>query len=159
MARLIGQRPLFAQFDPPEQAAPLGACLFGERDQKSAHLNWRVPDNGGAAIASYKVYRGTTPDAMTFLAQTKTPSPGSTTRRRPGVTEYSYTVTALNSVGEGLFSNVVTLPVTPIRWRCRRARCRACCCSKILPATTPTARPAPTSRRSAPPSPATWTAS
>ncbi|HZP11955.1 MAG TPA: PKD domain-containing protein [Nevskiaceae bacterium] len=115
MARLIGGRPLFAANDPVEPVKPLGACLFGQRDQYASHLTWRTPDSGGADIASYRIYRGTSPDAMSLLTETPNAKPRYTDLSAdPGVDQYTYKITAVNSQGEGVFSNIITLPVNPI---------------------------------------------
>ena len=115
LARMSGGKSLLAAFDPPAQSKALGACLGGVRDQNAAHLSWRVPDNGGAEISGYKIYRGLTPELQILLTQTSGPKPAfDDTSADAGVANYSYKVTAVNAAGEGQFSNIITLPVVTL---------------------------------------------
>lgn len=76
-------------------------------------LNWIAPAEKGAAITSYRVY-----SSGSLLSGVSTPavSINGTTARITGVTmgtSYSFTVSAVNSVGEGAQS--IPLVVTPMR--------------------------------------------
>jgi hypothetical protein len=116
VTRQIGGKPLFAQFDPPaEPTSPGAACLAGKRDPAAAHLIWRLPRSGGAQIASYKIYRGMQKGDETLLTQTADAKARfDDFTADPAVATYTYKITALNAAGEGLFSNIVELPVIPI---------------------------------------------
>lgn len=70
VARQIGGKPLLAQFDPVEPAVPKAPCLSGTRDGSGVHLTWKTPDNGGADIVSYNIYRGNASGAETLLFNT-----------------------------------------------------------------------------------------
>ncbi|HVT34443.1 MAG TPA: hypothetical protein VHE37_02580, partial [Nevskiaceae bacterium] len=114
IARQSGGRSLFAAMDSPPKA-PLAACLAGQRDQHASHLNWRVPDNQGADISSYRIFRGSSTDTQTLLTQVGADKPSfDDTTADPSVTNYSYKITAVNSVGESVYSNLITLPVTTL---------------------------------------------
>lgn len=114
IARQSGGKGLFAQFDPLEPAVPQRPCLSGQRDDMASYLRWRVPDNGGAAITAYRIYRGTSPTNLVQIGQTEG---GKTSYNdRSGdltVANYTYKITAVNSQGEGQASNIITLAVGP----------------------------------------------
>ena len=116
IARQVGGKSLYAEFDVAEPRAPADACLAGERTAQRTQLNWRVPENGGAAISGYQVFRSTSPN----VAATPANLIGST-NGTPGfidgtadlaVEKYYYRVTALNAAGEGIASNEIELPIT-----------------------------------------------
>jgi cytochrome c biogenesis protein CcdA/fibronectin type 3 domain-containing protein len=81
-------------------------------------LTWSTPaDNGGAAIAGYKVYRGTSSGGETLIVTLGNVLTMTINGLTNGVTNY-YKVSAVNSKGEGPFSNEVsatpmTLPGAP----------------------------------------------
>lgn len=110
VARQSGGKSLLAQFDPVEPEAPDRACLAGSRDPSAAHLSWKVPDNGGADVNDYAIYRGTTAGGETLLGFTKGPT-GSfdDTSADPNVADYYYTVKAINGISAGQASNEVKL--------------------------------------------------
>ncbi len=120
LARQFGGNTLFAAFDTAEPALPKPPCLTGTRDSGGSHLEWKVPDNGGADILYYKIYRGLTPGGETFLADTGSvgvPNARTTyddTTADPNVEHYYYTVKAVNSLGAGLDSNEIDLVVQPL---------------------------------------------
>jgi PKD repeat protein len=114
IARQSGGKGLFAQFDPVEPAAPQRPCLSGQRDDMASYLRWRVPDNGGAAITAYKIYRGTSTTNLVQIGQTEGGKSSFNDRSgNAGVANYTYKITAVNSQGEGQASNIITLPVGP----------------------------------------------
>ncbi len=114
VVRQSGGKTLFAKYDKPEPAKPNAACLAGVRDTTASHLTWKVPDSGGADIVNYSIYRstdpasfGTTPIVTTANAKAAYDDTTSGT-----VTPiWYYKITALNSQGEGVYSNVVKLPI------------------------------------------------
>ena len=114
IARQSGGKGLFAQFDPVEPAAPQRPCLNGTRDDMAAYLRWRVPDNGGAQISAYKIYRGTSPTNFVLIGQTEGGKTSYNDRSGDvSVANYIYKISAINSQGEGQASNTVTLAVGP----------------------------------------------
>ncbi|HUP93062.1 MAG TPA: hypothetical protein VM074_12520 [Solimonas sp.] len=106
--RQSGGRTLLAAGDRPEPAAPGTACLAGTRDATAAHLNWKAPDTGGAAISGYKIYRAAGAGPLGLLQQTG-PEPVFDDLTAPAGATLLYQVTALNAQGEGIGSNIVTL--------------------------------------------------
>src|SRR4029077_13988891 len=104
VARQSGGKPLFANFDPIEPAAPKAPCLSGTRDPAASHLSWKAPDNGGSDIVNYQILRGTSPGGVALLAQTDRPTFNDTSAD-PAVTHYYYLVKAINAVGIGSQSN------------------------------------------------------
>jgi titin len=68
-------------------------------------LAWNAPaSNGGATITNYKVYRGTASGGETLLTTLGAVTGWTDTGTTNGTT-YWYTVSAVNSVGEGVASN------------------------------------------------------
>lgn len=114
IAKQSGGKGLFAQFDPVEPAAPQRPCLSGTRDDMASYLRWRVPDNGGAQISAYKIYRGTSPTNLVLIGQAEGGKTSYADRSGLVATpNYTYKITAVNSEGEGQSSNTVTLSVGP----------------------------------------------
>ena len=77
-------------------------------------LTWAPPSSdGGSSISGYRVYRATGSGALTALATL-----GSVTSYNDGATAagttYSYAVSAINSVGEGAQSNVLSATATAL---------------------------------------------
>ena len=110
IARQSGGRSLLASFDQPEPRAPARACLAGTRDANGSQLQWKAPDHGGAAIESYRVLRGTSPDQLALVGTVA----GSKTQfidasADPAVETYHYAVQAVSAAGAGAASNAVAL--------------------------------------------------
>lgn len=103
VVRQSGGRRMYAQFDPPEPAAPAAPLVSGYRTGQIISVNWRQPDGNGGTITGYNVYR-----SVDGGAETKTVLPA-TQRQLVQVADaaksYSYRVTALSNQGEGPFSN------------------------------------------------------
>src|SRR5258706_121583 len=112
MARQTGGLRLFAT--PGESAGPTipGApAVTVGRDGGVAHLTWSESDNGGSAITSYKIYRGTTSGGETLLKNVGAATKYDDTSAAPN-TNYYYKVTATNSRGTSCGNNeVVSKPV------------------------------------------------
>ena len=74
VARQSGGKPLIVNpptlVNPVEPAVPKPPCLSGTRDGSGVHLTWKAPDNGGADITTYRIYRSTASGTETFLVQT-----------------------------------------------------------------------------------------
>ncbi|MDQ6809537.1 MAG: PKD domain-containing protein [Verrucomicrobiota bacterium] len=126
VARQSGGKSLFASNDAAtDTTAALTAkppCLSGTRDAACSVLMWKAPDNGGAEITNYYIYRGTVAggeDFTTPLGQTGTAKTSFVdATANPNVPDYFYVVKAINSVGIGAGSNeidlkVVSTPVVP----------------------------------------------
>ncbi len=108
VARQIGGKPLLAQFDPVEPQPPARACLAATRDPAGTHLSWKLPDNGGADIRRFLIYRGTRSGGETLIGQAKGPATGyDDTKADPKVKDYYYVVRAFNADGRGAASNEV----------------------------------------------------
>jgi subtilase family serine protease len=100
-------------------SAPRTLAAIGSATQ--VKLTWSAPaSNGGSAVTSYNVYRGTAAngEGATPYASAITSTSYTDTAVTKGTT-YFYKVTALNSVGEGLASNeasakAASLPTAPL---------------------------------------------
>jgi hypothetical protein len=111
VARQTGGKTLLAAFDPVEPATPKAPYLTATRSASSADLTWSAPDNGGADIGSYNVYRGTVAGSETLLATVVGAKTAyQDTAADPAVAHYFYQVTAVNARGEGSTSNEAAAP-------------------------------------------------
>ncbi len=115
IARQSGGRGLLAAFDPGEPAAPQGACLSGRRDDLASYLRWKTPDNGGANITGYKIFRSTpAPGTEVLIGHTGGNKTSYNDRSAdPSVATYVYRIVAVNSQGDGAASNSVALTIAP----------------------------------------------
>ena len=121
IARQVGGLSLWADLDPQNLSyVPDQSCLAGTRDAQASYLTWKVPDNGGSAISGYDIYRSTTTGTGTLIGSTGPKAEFRDLTADPNVAEYFYTIKAKNSLGEGLFSNEVRLPlaVLPVESLC-----------------------------------------
>jgi predicted phage tail protein len=87
---------------------PAAPALSEALGTKSVDLSWTTPADGGAAIKTYSIYRGTTPGSETLL---RSLGPTTVTYTDVAVTKgkkYYYQVTATNNVGESPLSNEVS---------------------------------------------------
>ncbi len=89
--------------DPTVPAAP--TSVNATAGTNSIGLTWAAPsNNGGSAITNYKIYRSTASPASTLLTTV-----GNVTSYTDSTalinTRYYYRVTAVNTVGEGAYSN------------------------------------------------------
>src|SRR5205085_1439958 len=101
IAHQSGGNGLLAQYDAAEPFAPQSACLSGHRDDLASYLKWVAPDNGGADITQYRIYRGLTPDNVNTLVG-QIPGSKSTFNDRSvdtSVPTYYYRIVAQNPVG------------------------------------------------------------
>ena len=120
VARQFGGKSLFAANDATTDTtaamAPKPACLSGVRDVTGSYLSWKAPDNGGAAITGYKIYRGTISEGESPIAigQTTAKTTFTDTTASPSVSDYYYIVQAINSVGSGALSNEIDLKAVTI---------------------------------------------
>jgi PKD repeat protein len=127
VARQTGGKSLLQTYDGSTDTtaaiAPKAPCLIGPspspapnphstRDSSASHLVWRVPDNGGANITQYQIFRGTTSGGEgTTPIGFSTVNKFDDTTALPSVTDYFYEVKAVNSVGLGPLSNEIDLQV------------------------------------------------
>lgn len=83
--------------------------LGGTAGDQEVALTWTIPSNGGSAITTFRIYRGTSSGAASFLASTGSGANTSFVAR--GLTNgqpYFFNVTAVNDVGESATSAEVT---------------------------------------------------
>ena len=113
VARQSGGRSIFASFDANTDTTtatlPKPACLSGTRDPLASHLSWKIPDNGGADITSYEIWRGTASGNEVKIFTTLNPNPKYTDVSPPSDQHLYYYVKAINSVGVGTQSNEIDL--------------------------------------------------
>jgi hypothetical protein len=115
VARQSGGKSLFSAFDPVEPVVPKAPCLSGTRDSSGVHLTWRTPDNGGADIQRYAIYRGTASGAETLLLVTNNNKTIFDDITADPTLPVFYKVRAINSVDAtgGTFSQEVNFVATP----------------------------------------------
>ncbi|HEX8069574.1 MAG TPA: PKD domain-containing protein [Pyrinomonadaceae bacterium] len=111
VARQSGGRRLFATYDPTGVTAPGNPLASATADADGVHLTWLVPDNGGAPVTEYRVYRRTSTTARALLARVGTATAFDDQTAQAGTTYY-YTVTAVNSAGES--QPCATGEITPV---------------------------------------------
>src|SRR4029077_7985539 len=115
VARQSGGKTLLASYDANTDTTaaklPKPACLSGTRDPLASHLTWKVPDNGGADITSYEIWRGTASGNETLLFTALNADPRYTDLNPPTSQHLFYYVKAINSVGTGAQSNEIDLVV------------------------------------------------
>jgi aqualysin 1 len=116
---VVGTGPQSAPLALTPQAAPVvtppaAPVLSGAAGNAVANLSWTVPDNGGAAILGYRIYRGASSGTAALFASVGAASTTyADTTAANGVT-YFYQVRAHNDVGDGTLSNEVSVtPVAP----------------------------------------------
>jgi PKD repeat protein len=101
------------QFDQDEPRFPQRPFLTGRRDDLASYLKWAPPDCGGSPISYFKIYRGTVPGSEKYIGKTSGDDFDFVDRHTdPSVVAYTYKVTAVTAVGEGLPSNIISLEVT-----------------------------------------------
>ena len=109
IARQVGGKRLFAQYDPPEVATPPGApSVTALRNNGGVHLAWSTSNNGGSPITQYTISRGTSPGGEALLATV----PGTQLRyddtaAGDASATYYYKVTATNAQGQSCGNNEV----------------------------------------------------
>jgi hypothetical protein len=82
--------------------------LFGIAGQNYVELNWTAPANdGGTPITGYRIYRGINSEEYTLIFISTIPSYNDTLVL--GKTTYYYAVTAINNMGESVYSQEVRI--------------------------------------------------
>jgi hypothetical protein len=112
IARQSGGRRMYAQYDPPVPSVPGAPQLTATKTSAAAssvHLAWLAPDDGGAAVVSYNIYRRAGTGTFTLL--TSTAATAYDDAITPGVS-YAYRVRAVNGMGEGPAAGDV-VPIVP----------------------------------------------
>jgi hypothetical protein len=106
IARQSGGKRMFAAFDPTEPGVASAPLVTGSLNSAGtvATLTWPKPDNSGAPITGYNVYRKVGSGAFSLLATVTTNLYADTGFAAADV----YHVTAVNSQGEGPYCPDVT---------------------------------------------------
>jgi hypothetical protein len=100
--RQSGGKRLFSAYDSVEPTVPGAPRLISAlRGPAGVSVSWYVPDNGGAALTGYEVYRGTAPGTETLLAKIGPQKPRFVDTAAKRNTQYYYTVRAVNAAGIG----------------------------------------------------------
>ncbi len=121
IARQIGGRRMYAEFDPAEPAAPSAPLLGGYRTSSHVVLDWQA-DHGGSPITAYDVYRADGGGAEALLAKDYPLTRYVDLTATNVATEYRYRVVAANEIGDGAHSNVFA-PVVDERAPVTQATC------------------------------------
>ena len=103
IVRQSGGRRMYAQFDPPEPAAPAAPLINGFRTSQFVSFTWPEPDGAGAAITGYNVYRRVDGGVETKI-RSAIPERRVVELADPAKS-YSYRVTSLSAQGESASSN------------------------------------------------------
>ncbi len=112
IARQSGGRRMFAQYDPAVPGVPGAPQVTATKDSSASalvHLAWLAPDDGGAPINAYNIYRRTGAGVFTLLTSGAGTSYDDSV---PPNLNYTYRVRAVNSIGEGPYG-VDAVPVVP----------------------------------------------
>jgi fibronectin type 3 domain-containing protein len=106
--RTIGEVP------PPPEPPGAPTSLTATASPGVVHLAWQPPaDDGGASVTGYRVHRGTTSGGESFLQSVGAVTSFADTSVTNGATYY-YTVSAVNSAGEGPRSNEASATPTDL---------------------------------------------
>src|SRR5207237_6821708 len=103
VARQTGGKSLYAANDantdlPGGPArVPKPPCLSGSRSTTESLLIWKAPDNGGADIANYRIYRSNLSGGEVFLGQTGNASTTLREQKPTSDTQLVYPVPAITS--------------------------------------------------------------
>ncbi len=108
IARQSGGPRLLAAFDPVEPRVPGAPRIEGYRSNDFAVIEWPATDDGGSAVQSYQVYRGTSANALSLHASVGNKTSLLDLGLNPGLTYY-YEVSAVNAQGEGARGNQLAL--------------------------------------------------
>lgn len=124
IARQTGGRTLYSAFDGAPASRfnastplpPAAACPDLNSSQRSVSrtlIGWRAPDDGGARISNYRVYRASTANGpFQLIGESGEKTQFVDDSADPAVAEYFYKVVAINAQGESPDSNVLALPIS-----------------------------------------------
>jgi predicted transcriptional regulator len=113
----VGEGPLSGSVSGTPFTVPSAPTdLEVDYDNGAVVLSWTLPgDDGGNAIGSYRVYRGTDPSLMALLVEVPFETQLVDSNVVPGTTYY-YVVSALNEAGEGAWTQAMAAyPALPIK--------------------------------------------
>lgn len=117
ISRQSGGKRLFAAYDQVEPRIADAPKVSGYLNaaHTAIELSWPAPDNGGAAVTAYKIYRRIgTVGAFTLIGTTNVPNFRDSNGFDPNATNNYYHVTAVNNQGEGPYcGDVVPSPIPP----------------------------------------------
>ena len=99
IARQAGGKRMFAAFDPVEPNVPKAPAVSADLVANTNKVRWSTPDHSGSPVTSYKLYRRTGSGPFNLLAVVNTNNYDDSSVV-PN-TEYAYSVTAVNAIGEG----------------------------------------------------------
>ncbi len=110
---VVGAGPLSGEVSITPYSTPTGPALaapgYGD---SAAYLTWTAPaDNGGTPITGYRVFRSTSPNPTSVIANLSGSNLTFTDNNVTNGVLYYYRVAAVNFVGQGNYSNEVS--VTP----------------------------------------------
>lgn len=118
LARQSGGRSLYAAFDDRFSStigAPKAACPLPRHSLRTAVqtvIGWNAPDNGGARISNYQVYRALSAEGpYTFIGNSGAKTRFVDESADPSVATYYYKVVAENTAGQSPDSNVLELSI------------------------------------------------
>jgi Calx-beta domain/PKD domain/Fibronectin type III domain len=113
IARQSGGKRIISAFDPAEPVVPGAPLISVVSDPTGIHVTWPETDNGGAPITNYRVYRRPESSAQkTVIANVGTSLNFDDLTADPNI-KYFYSVSAINSVGEGLTCGEVSATKLP----------------------------------------------
>src|SRR5438132_3669888 len=116
ITRQSGGKRMFATDDPIEPTQPEAPALAGNLSNGTVQLSWQPPDNGGADVTGYKVYRRVGAiGSFTLLA---TVSQTTYTDTVDPTQQNYYHVTGVNSQGEGPYCHDFLPPNAPVATPC-----------------------------------------
>lgn len=102
------------RYDELRPSAPRALSATPGAGPGEVTLAWLAPDHASEdGVSSYKVYRGTSPGQLGFLAEVGAGQPTFTDRDLELQGVYHYRVTAVNAHGEGPRSNGACSPPSP----------------------------------------------
>jgi len=115
ITRQSGGRRMFAAFDPVEPRLAEAPGAAASQSGTAVTLSWPAPDNGGAAITGYKIYRSTNGGPFALLATQSTAGYVD----QVGASDVStYRITAVNALGEGPYCGAVVPVAAPTATPC-----------------------------------------
>ena len=115
ITRQCGGKRMFAAFDPVEPRLAEAPAVTATASGTAVTLSWPAPDNGGAAITGYKLYRSTNGGAFALLATQSTPGYLDQVNASDA---NAYRVTAVNSLGEGPYCGAAVPVAAPTQSAC-----------------------------------------
>ena len=116
ITRQSGGSRMYAAYDPVEPHTPDAPGLAGFLANATVHLSWQAPDNGGANITAYKLYRKVGIGGSFALLATVNQT--TYTDTVDPTQDNFYRVTAVNGQGEGPYCHDFHPPSAPVATPC-----------------------------------------